>query len=872
MISKCFVIYFALFALKFVSGKSFTIVLDTTDSMQVEIDIIKINIASVVDVMKNMPDFNDFIIVPFNDPDIGPPLTSTNPDDMVDIFHSISARGGNQCPEDSLAGIHKALEISRPNSFVYVFTDAFAKDITRLKDIQNLCKTTQSQVVIFLSGSCSGSEPRTQGYADVYYDIARSCSGAVFKFDSVNLRKAFNYVKEMIRTDWNDVINHEPFTGYKQFTVNVDAYTSDFLIAISGDYPTLQVVDSEHKNPVLQKIVDTKQSLVVRLADLRPGEYQISVRCQGLTSLTFYKKSKVPYQYGFSTRIPNSLQETTTRPMPGRQNYILIVAPKAYNFRITSIELQMTDSNEKKLLTIEESQIREGYYLTNVFVENSSFKMLIHGTDASFKEMTTTSKVIEVQAQVRSPVWSKPVVEILEVENNLINFGTNATIVCKVVGYPKPEIVWVDNEESKYTTEELLLEMPSVYLSYVTVNVTKNHTMYCKVKNTDGKDEKFIDLYANRTFTFNVLQTPQNETFQYGSEGKLYCEVDAYPEAEIKWTHNDTSVDYSDNLEVVKDENALVIKNMTLNDVGLYECKASNEIESKIFKAEVTVSGLEAPELDVDNYEVDLKPGDFFDTECRVIRGNPPPKISWEYKIPNEYDFVRVPSDVYVDGAKLKISVVSKEHRGTYRCVATNMFGEAFKEISVNIKYAPIISSSDEGTVVVKEGDSVDLPCKVDAEPEASVHWEFTQGGVVVPMDDRHTFDDHYTHRFSALWKDSGEYRCVAENLVGKTEKTVAVNVLVAPYIQPPEAREVTVTPGSNINLSCKVLYGNPEPTTRWEFTAPDSKTTVISRGNTTNPHNLYLGNLSRANEGMYLCIADNEVGNDRIRMYLKVY
>lgn len=32
--------------------------------------------------------------------------------------------------------------------------------------------------------------------------------------------------------------------------------------------------------------------------------------------------------------------------------------------------------------------------------------------------------------------------------------------------------------------------------------------------------------------------------------------------------------------------------------------------------------------------------------------------------------------------------------------------------------------------------------------------------------------------RFNALWKDSGLYRCIAENEVGRTEKDVTVHVL----------------------------------------------------------------------------------------------
>lgn len=72
----------------------------------------------------------------------------------------------------------------------------------------------------------------------------------------------------------------------------------------------------------------------------------------------------------------------------------------------------------------------------------------------------------------------------------------------------------------------------------------------------------------------------------------MYCKVDAYPEVEIKWYHNDTVVESSDNIELLSDEFALVIKNMTMDDVGSYKCEATNAVKSETFVGEVTISGL----------------------------------------------------------------------------------------------------------------------------------------------------------------------------------------------------------------------------------------------------------------------------------------
>jgi hemicentin len=78
--------------------------------------------------------------------DIQPLTVTENPDEFVRALDRLTVDGGGDCPEMACGGILQALQNAYPYSYLYVFTDAPAKDHHLYKDILGVIQRKHSQV------------------------------------------------------------------------------------------------------------------------------------------------------------------------------------------------------------------------------------------------------------------------------------------------------------------------------------------------------------------------------------------------------------------------------------------------------------------------------------------------------------------------------------------------------------------------------------------------------------------------------------------------------------------------------------------------------------------------------------------------------
>ncbi|VDO56555.1 unnamed protein product [Haemonchus placei] len=384
----------------------------------------------------------------------------------------------------------------------------------------------------------------------------------------------------------------------------------------------------------------------------------------------------------------------------------------------------------------------------------------------------------------------------------------------------------------------------------------------------------------------------------------LSCEMDGSPLPRITWFKDEKeltvpSIKYDSQFEDGLLE--LTVKNIELPDAGVYRCRATNELGSVYTEAKLVVgvretktSPAELKRRTEKVTEEEPKPADSkpsFDpglVDKSVALGDrvtlsvtsiAAAEVEWFH---NEKPIKETDSRYVLKHDKnrheLQIVSANSSDEGKWKAVGRNKLGECESSCNVVVKVpdgfmAPTFEKALED-VSCDEMELLMLPVRISANPPPEITWYCDDRELQHSLNHRLQFDDD-TKEYSltivkAYTEDSGEYKCVARNLIGKAESVCRVRI-----VEPEEKRSKKiddskapkfsmhlinpreVSEGSELILAC-VVTGTPHPKITW---LKDGKRLLMTEKEATYDNGvctLTIASTILTDSGNYICEAEN--------------
>jgi hypothetical protein len=206
-------------------------VVDDTGSMGSSINGVVGAINQIVDETSANPEAqpDNYLFVRFGDPDVGGALVTDDPAQLRSAVASLSPWGGGDCPELSQSALINAIDAAAPDSRLYLFSDATAKDSSTVNQVIARAQMKGTELNYGLTGSCSPIDP-------AYLRGASETGGQVFRVTPSEIPKLFTVIQPQLKGNLTTVAKRRVdlgVAGTNSMVVPVDSQMSTLLVALS---------------------------------------------------------------------------------------------------------------------------------------------------------------------------------------------------------------------------------------------------------------------------------------------------------------------------------------------------------------------------------------------------------------------------------------------------------------------------------------------------------------------------------------------------------------------------------------------------------------------------------------------------------------
>ncbi|XP_026329233.1 protein sidekick isoform X2 [Hyposmocoma kahamanoa] len=352
-------------------------------------------------------------------------------------------------------------------------------------------------------------------------------------------------------------------------------------------------------------------------------------------------------------------------------------------------------------------------------------------------------------------------------------------------------------------------------LSLISANLTHTGRYTCQARLKTGgfatvTESATVTVFEKPTFSTNL----KSETFgEFGSTVVLECNVQGIPLPGITWYKDtrkiasvgadagepDMDVDDGGGRYRVEVDRSLVISHLKMEDMGIYQCIASNEAgESSIYtwlKIKTSPPVMQTPPANLTVLD-----GKDATITCKAI-GAPTPNVTWYF---NDSLIINLSGRLQaLEDGDLLITGTTTADSGKYTCMrandAGNVSGEAYLTVLVRTQ---IIAPPVDTRVLL--GHTATLQCKVSSDPNVKYNIDWFHNKQPMTAGSRVWVSADGALQVQAVRaSDAGEYTCVVTSPGGNHTRHAVLSVIELPFAPTNvRAERLEATPQRAVNVS----------------------------------------------------------------------
>ncbi|GBP10993.1 Protein sidekick [Eumeta japonica] len=361
-------------------------------------------------------------------------------------------------------------------------------------------------------------------------------------------------------------------------------------------------------------------------------------------------------------------------------------------------------------------------------------------------------------------------------------------------------------------------------LGLISANLTHTGQYTCEARLKTGG---FATVTASASVT--VLEKPvflnslKSETFgEFGSTIVLECDVQGIPLPGITWYRDGKKIgsvgeeaNEPDHVDLddgggrfrVEVDRSLVISDIKMEDMGIFQCIATNEVGEASMHTWLRIK-TSPPVMQTPPTNLTVLDGKDATITCRAM-GAPTPNVTWYF---NDSLILSVGGRLQtLDEGDLLITGSAPADSGKYSCVRANDAGRVSAHAYLSVLVRTQIVAPPVDTRVLL-GHTATLPCKVSNDPNVKYNIDWFHNKQPMTAGSRLWVEaDGSLHVQAVRASDAGEYTCVVTSPGGNDTRHALLAVIELPFAPTnvraerldaatPRAVNVSWTPGFDGN------------------------------------------------------------------------